>query len=95
MSPVSIIGCVVGIIGCVIGVATYVSAMMSKSKQDGQMLAKIEYACKGIDEIRSDMKEKNKEVDSTISEHSTKLAEHEEKIKTLFNEVEELKERIK
>lgn len=91
MSTVSIIGCIVGIVGCVIGVATFVSAMMSRSKQDGQMIAKIDYACKGIDEIKADMKDKNKEIDETIAEHSKKLAEHEERIKTLFSELNEMK----
>ena len=91
MNAISIIGCVVGIVGCVIGVATFVSGIISRSKQDGQMIAKIDYACKGIDEIKADMKDKNKEIDETISEHSKQLAEHEERIKTLFNEVNELK----
>lgn len=42
MGAISIIGCVIGIIGCVIGVATFVSAMLTKSQQDGIMIAKID-----------------------------------------------------
>ena len=70
MSPISIIGCVVGIIGCVIGVATFVSAQISKAKQDGVVLAKVDQCVKNTEEIKKDMKEKNKELDAIIDNHS-------------------------
>ena len=43
MNILSIIGCVVGIIGCVIGVATFTSAQLSKAKQDGMLISKLDH----------------------------------------------------
>ena len=46
MNPISIITCVVGIVGCLIGVATFVSAQITKAKQDGMLIAKIDQCVK-------------------------------------------------
>lgn len=75
MNPISIIGCIVGIIGCVVGVATFVSAQITKAKQDGMLIAKIDQCVNGIETIKSDIKEKNREVDLIISKHSQDIAE--------------------
>ena len=52
MNPISIIGCVVGIIGCVVGVATFVSAQLTKAKQDGVVLAKVDQCVANTEEIK-------------------------------------------
>lgn len=70
MNVIAIIGCCVGLISCVIGVATFVSAQITKAKQDGMLIAKIDQCVNGIEDIKSDMKEKNKEFDSIIDDHS-------------------------
>ena len=58
MTVISIIGCVVGIVGCIVGVATFVSAQITKAKQDGMLIAKIDQCVHGIEEIKKDNKEK-------------------------------------
>jgi Tfp pilus assembly protein PilN len=84
MSVISIIGCIVGIIGCVVGVATFTSAQITKAKQDGMLLAKIEQCVNGIEEIKNDMKEKNRELDKIIDEHSKSII----KLQTEMREVQ-------
>lgn len=84
MSPVSIITCVVGIIGCVVGVATFVSAQITKAKQDGMLIAKIDQCVSGIEDIKADMKEKNREVDTIIDEHTRKIVCLETQVKNIY-----------
>lgn len=74
LNPISIITTVVGIIGCVIGVATFVSAQITKAKQDGVLIEKVNQCIKNTEEIKEDIKEKNKEVDKIIDEHSTAIS---------------------
>jgi Tfp pilus assembly protein PilN len=83
MNAISLIGCVVGIIGCVVGVATFTSAQITKAKQDGMLLAKIEQCVKGIEEIKRDMKEKNYEVDGIIEEHSKAIIQLQTEMKSV------------
>ena len=49
MGVISVIGCVVGIIGCVVGVSTFVSAQITKAKQDGVQIAKLYQCVNGIE----------------------------------------------
>lgn len=84
MNAISIIGCIVGIVGCIIGVATFTSAQMTKAKQDGMLLAKIEQCVNGIEEIKKDMKQKNHEIDNVIDEHSKSII----KLQTEMREVQ-------
>jgi Tfp pilus assembly protein PilN len=74
MNTLAMMSGVVGIIGCVIGVATFSSAQLTKAKQDGMFLAKIDQCVKGIDEIKRDMKEKNTLNDKIIADHSQRLS---------------------
>ena len=75
MNTISIIGCVVGIVGCVIGVATFVSAQMSRAKQDGQLIAKVDQCVKGIEELKNDVKERNDKFNDILDSHSRDIAE--------------------
>ena len=84
MSPVSIITCVVGIVGCVVGVATFVSAQITKAKQDGMLIAKIDQCVNGIESIKSDMKEKNREFDTVIDEHTRKIVRLETQVRNIY-----------
>lgn len=87
MNAVAIIGCVVGIIGCVIGVATFVSAQITKAKQDGMIIAKIDQCVHGIEEIKTDIKEKNKEVDSLIDSHTKDIVELKTQMKNVLEQL--------
>jgi len=87
MNPISIIGCVVGIIGCVVGVATFVSAQLTKAKQDGVVLAKVDQCVANTEEIKRDMKEKNKEVDSIIDQHTQEIAKLNVKMDVVYTKL--------
>ena len=84
MSPVSTITCVVGIVGCVVGIATFVSAQITKAKQDGMLIAKIDQCVNGIESIKSDMKEKNREFDTAIDEHTRKIVRLETQVRNIY-----------
>lgn len=83
MNTIAIIGCIVGIITCIVGVATFISAQLSKANQDGRLLERVEYACRGIDEIKKDVKEKNKEIDRILDDHTERIAKLESEIDML------------
>lgn len=85
MNTVSIIGCVVGIIGCVIGVATFVSAQLTRARQDGVLVAKVDQCVKGIDELKSDVKERDDKFDKIIDEHTRDIAELKSQMHTVMN----------
>lgn len=84
MNPISIITTVVGIIGCVIGVATFVSAQITKAKQDGAMIEKINMCLANTEEIKKDMKEKNKEFDAIIDIHTQEITKLQTEMKVVF-----------
>lgn len=83
MNVISIIMCIVGIVGCVIGVATFVSAQMAKSRQDGALMAKVDYLVSGFDE----QKKNNESRRQTLEEHGKELASLEARVKNLEKEV--------
>ena len=87
MNALSIIGCVVGIIGCAIGVATFISAQLTKAKQDGMVLAKVEQCVQNTEEIKKDMKEKNKEVDAIIDLHTQSITKLQTEMKIVFDKL--------
>lgn len=88
MSTISIIGCIVGIIGCVIGVATFTSAQLTKAKQDGVLIEKVDQCVKGIGEIKIDMKERNEKFDSVIDEHSKDIITLKTQMKTVMDKLQ-------
>ena len=87
MSTISLIGCIVGIIGCVIGVATFISAQITKAKQDGISIAKLDQCVNGIEEIKSNMKEKNHEIDVIIDEHSKSITKLQTEMRAVFKQL--------
>ena len=87
MNAISLIGCVVGIIGCVIGVSTFISAQITKAKQDGVQIAKLDQCVTGIEEIKKEMKEKNHELDSVIDEHTKEITQLQTEMKTVFKQL--------
>lgn len=87
MNTVSIIGCVVGIIGCVIGVATFVSAQLTRARQDGVLVAKVDQCVKGIDELKSDVKDRNEKFDEIIDQHTKDISELKAQMHTVLNKL--------
>lgn len=47
---------VCSVILCILSVCTFITGMTSRSKQDGQIIAKLDYAVKAIDEIKAESK---------------------------------------
>lgn len=84
MNVIPVITCAIGIVGCVIGVATFVSAQITRAKQDGMLIAKIDQCVKGIEDIKTDMKEKNREFDTIIDEHTRKIVRLETQVKNIY-----------
>lgn len=88
MNAVSIIGCIVGVISCAVGASTFVSAQITKAKQDGALIAKIDQCIKGIEDIKIDMKEKNREFDSIIDDHTKKIVRLETQVKAIYEHLD-------
>ena len=87
MNTISLIGCIVGIVSCVVGVSTFVSAQVTKAKQDGMQIAKLDQCVNGIEEIKKEMKEKNRELDSVIDEHSKAITQLQTEMKSVFKQL--------
>lgn len=87
MNTISLIGCIVGVISCIIGVSTFVSANLTKAKEDGVQIAKLDQCVRGIEEIKSSMKEKNHELDVAIDNHSSRIAVLETQMKSVFKQL--------
>lgn len=87
MNAIAIIGSIVGVISCVIGISTFVSAQLTKAKQDGVLIAKIDQCVNGIDELKSNIKEKNHEYDSIIDEHTRAITQLQTEVKSLFKQL--------
>lgn len=87
MNAISIIGCVVGIVTCTVGVATFISAQITKAKQDGMLVAKIDQCVNGIEDLKKDVKEKNKELDSIVDEHTRDIVKLKTQMRTVFEQL--------
>ena len=87
MNTISLIGCIVGIISCIIGVSTFVSAQVTKAKQDGMQIAKLDQCVNGIEEIKKEMKEKNRELDAVIDEHTREITQLQTEMKSVFKQL--------
>lgn len=87
MSSISIITCIAGIISCVIGIFTFASAQVTKAKQDGMLLAKLDQCVNGIEEIKKDVKEKNEKFDDIIDEHTRDIVKLKTQMRTVFEQL--------
>ena len=87
MNAISIIACVVGIIGCVIGVATFVSAQLTKAKENGALMEKVDYLVRSFDEQKKDTKERNSALDRILDEHSKAIVDMQARLKNIEKEV--------
>lgn len=75
---------IISVITCAIGVFTFIAAILSRAKDDGVLVQKINQAIEGIEELKTEVKT------VTISTQSLALRinSHEEQIKTLFRMVD-------
>ena len=87
MNTISLIGCIAGIVSCVVGVSTFVSAQVTKAKQDGMQIAKLDQCVNGIEEIKKEMKEKNHELDEVIDEHTREITQLQTEMKSVFKQL--------
>ena len=75
---------------CIIGVATFVSALLTRARKDGQLEYKVDAALKGIDEIKATLSHAQSWQESI----SLKVQSHEEQITTLFTNYRSLEKRV-
>ena len=85
----------IAIVGCLLAVLTFFIGRLTASRQEGreagQMFSEMGYLKSGIDDIKAEIKEQRKTYDTL----QTRVTILERDIKTLFNKIDELKERIK
>ena len=70
----------ISIVTCLIGIFTFITGMLSRAKNDGIVLQKVEQACTGIEELKAGFKEMN----SSQNSLALLVNSHEEQIKTLY-----------
>ena len=75
---------VCSLVVCIIGVLTFISGLMTKSKEDGVLVEKINQALDGIEELKSDLKS----VTNTEKSLELMVRSHEEQIHTLFKQMD-------
>lgn len=85
--PISVIACVVGIIGCVIGVATFVSAQLTKARENGALMEKVDYLVRSFDEQKKEAKEHNQVFDKLLDEHTVAITDILARLKNVEKEV--------
>ena len=90
MTPAQTVTFICGVIMCIIGVATFVSALLTRARKDGQLEYKVDAALKGIDEIKSTLSH----TQSWQENIGLKVQSHEEQITTLFNNYTALDKRV-
>lgn len=90
MTPAQTVTFICGVIMCIIGVATFVSALLTRARKDGQLEYKVDAALKGIDEIKSTLSH----TQSWQENIGLKVQSHEEQITTLFNHYTTLDKRV-
>lgn len=68
------------IVACIVGVLTFIVGMIGRAKNDGILVQKINQALQGIEELKTELKNRS------LAEQSMALTlrSHEEQIKTLF-----------
>ena len=87
MSAAAIIGCVVGVVSCIVGVATFAASMVSRAKQDGALMTKVDYLVASVNEIKKDTKAKNSSIDNMLDEHAKELVELKTRLRNLEKHV--------
>ena len=90
MAPAQTVTFLCGVVMCIIGVATFLSALLTRARKDGQLEYKVDAALKGIDEIKATLNHTH----SWQENIGLKVQSHEEQIVTLFNNSIALEKRV-
>lgn len=85
--PISIIMCVVGVVGCVVGVSTYAATQMTKAKEDGALMAKVDYLVQGLDELKKETNIRYSSIDEVQEEHTKAIVDIRARVRNLEKEV--------
>lgn len=56
MMDLATVSFVCSIVLCILSICTFITGMTSRSKQDGQVIAKLDHAVKAIEEMKADSK---------------------------------------
>lgn len=79
---------VCSVVLCILSVCTFITGMTSRSKQDGQIIAKLDYAVKAIEEIKVDSKSVSADMGS-VKEDIVALKVKVSNLDTRVNHLEE------
>lgn len=79
-----------GVIACCVGVATFITGMLTRAKQDGQLIAKLDSALKGIEEIKGDVKS----IQNIQNAHENEITQINTELRTLKEKVSDLEDKI-
>lgn len=90
MTPAQTVTFICSLIMCAIGIATFISALLTRARKDGQLEYKVDAALKGIDEIKETLSHTHEWQEGS----GLKIQSHEEQIKTLFTNYENLEKRL-
>ena len=88
-NPIAIITCIVGIIGCLIGVATFTSAQLTKARENGALIEKVDYLVKSFDEQKRELKERHSWTTNLLEEHTRDIINLKARIEHLEKEIAE------
>lgn len=91
MTPQATVTLITGVIACIIGVCTFVVGITSRAKETGILTNKVDTALKGIEEIKNTLNEQR----SWRETMARDVEAHEQKIKTLFERMEDVEEELK
>ena len=86
-NPIAIITCIVGIIGCIIGVATFTSAQLTKARENGALIEKVDYLVKSFDEQKRELKERHIWTTKILDEHTRDITNLKARIEHLEEEM--------
>jgi hypothetical protein len=80
----------ISIIMCGIGISTFISSLLNRARNDGSLTAKLEEVVKGIEDIKSELKDF-----TDWKDHINQvIVEHSEKIETLFRNVTRIEHQL-
>lgn len=80
----------ISIIMCGIGISTFISSLLNRARNDGSLTAKLEEVVKGIEDIKSELKDF-----TDWKDHINQvIVEHSEKIETLFRNITRIEHQL-
>lgn len=80
----------ISIIMCGIGISTFISSLLNRARNDGSLTAKLEEVVKGIEDIKSELKDF-----TDWKDHINQvIVEHSEKIETLFRNIARIEHQL-